>query len=783
MKFYSQKNPNKLLKVHLEEVYHNASKDALYNEEIRIVSLMHDFGKYTSYFQEYLNTGNETVLGRHGFISAVAAAFVSFKTINNNNSALDIYSCVLHHHGNLRSISHNLPRRRNKISKLFDASLMLKIKNTQIRIEDMKNNLDTICSEYDEFGYGELIREFITDCDIKNILIQLKKTELVDEEDYMRHQYIYSRLVYADKISASNTTVPVEKYVSYDRLECERQKFVSEKNPLDEIRNDIFNTVQSSLESNYNSADIFSITAPTGTGKTFSGFFAALKLRELANMKGKIIYTLPFTSIINHNYKSLKQLFENCENEDDNEDSYILMHNLLGDIKYNGSGNSGKVQEIEKEDYWLMQEQLLFESWSCGITVTTFVHLMETLIGVRNKMLEKFHHLENSIIIIDEIQSVDIKYHKLIEYVLTLAVKKLNCKIIFMSATKHAIFKGALELLDRYEKYYRLFNRTKLLVDLKPVTCNKFVDRFISSYNEKKSYLIVCNTVKQAQKVYNVLAASKEVKNDMLFYLSTNIIPLHRENVINYVKDLLKEEERKPLLISTQVVEAGLELDFDEVYRDIAPFDSIIQCAGRCNRNNRKNQGNDNKNLACGSVHIINMISKSSSKSFASMVYRQKWLNLTIKLLDNREIIEEREYLKMINKYFELINQNTSDIEYDKYKKAINGLDFDNIGEFNIIKGNDGYTDVFINVDDEAEENFELFNRVMDIKNITARHDQLLIIKENILQYIISVPSKYRTRFESNPYMLFLPRKECCDDGEYSKTTGLNPIDDFDQFF
>lgn len=777
MIFYSHKRPDKLLKLHLHEVCDVACRDVKYKEEVHIASFMHDFGKYTSFFQEYLDTRVEKSINRHGFVSAIAAAYVCMKTTGDAGCALDVYSCVLHHHGNLRSIDHNLPRRRGMINELHDAALMAKIRNTYSQLEDMRKNLDIITAEYEEAGYSKLLAEFITSGNIENLLVELKNEKSRNRQDYLKHQYIYSRLIYADKLSASNTWVPEEKYFSFDSLNNEKDKICSGGNGINVIRNEIFNSVQDTLAQNWNRYEVFTITAPTGTGKTYSGFFAALRLKELAGLSGKLIYSLPFTSIINQNYHRLKKLYSNCGASGD---SYILMHHHLGDASYKNSGKMPGVEENEKEDYTAMQAQLLIESWSSGVVITTFVQLVETLIGVRNKMLKKFCSLENSIILIDEIQSIDIKYHRIIEELLTCAIKKLSCKVILMTATKPVIFSNAKELLDDYRKYYSLFNRTRLLIDLTPVTCDEFVQRFLENYDERKSYLIVCNTIRQSLDIYYKLILSGNLDSDLLYYLSTNIIPKQREQVITDINKILKASgsNKKPVLVSTQVVEAGVDMDFDEVYRDIAPLDSIIQCAGRCNRN-----GYDTVKDNTGNVHLVNMELDDKSTSYASMVYRPNWLNLTIELLKDKQLIEERDYLDIINAFFESIKQNTSDVEYQIYKKAIEELDFDVIGEFSLINNKGGYIDVFVNIDDEAEEVFRLFHDAMGIKDVDKRREMLLNIKRRIQQHIISVPIKHRTRLAETPFIFFLPREACADNGDYSPKTGFNRVDNIDQFF
>jgi len=280
--------------------------------------------------------------------------------------------------------------------------------------------------------------------------------------------------------------------------------------------------------------------------------------------------------------------------------------------------------------------------------------------------------------------------------------------------------------------------------------------------------------------IYTKLSQIESFNNDVLFYLSTNIIPRQREKVICEVSEILRSEnvQEKPILVSTQVVEAGVDMDFDEVYRDIAPLDSIIQCAGRCNRS-----GRETKEFYYGNVHIVNMVKDDKPERFASMIYRPNWLNLTVELLEDRKTIEEHEYLEIINKYFEAVKQCTSDVKYNKYKKAVSELDFDVIGEFSLIKEQGGYIDVFIIVDDEAEEVFKSFNNALNIKDIKKRQERLLRIRKEVLKNTISVPLKYRTRLESNTHMFYLPREACGENGIYSDNTGFKRTEDFDQFF
>ncbi|WDU82937.1 helicase-related protein [Caloramator sp. Dgby_cultured_2] len=192
-----------------------------------------------------------------------------------------------------------------------------------------------------------------------------------------------------------------------------------------------------------------------------------------------------------------------------------------------------------------------------------------------------------------------------------------------------------------------MFNRTTLLPDLNNKKLSTFLDEFKERI-EDKSYLIVCNTISSSLDVYNNL---KEL-NRPVFYLSTNLIPIHRRERIKNIKKLLDKGE-KIILVSTQVVEAGVDVDFDVVIRDIGPLDSIIQCAGRCNRNGLKDNG---------LVYVYSLVPEDNDVlnfGFGKYVYGIPTLEITKKILKEPQY-SEGEYFDIVSDYFKLIQQDRS---------------------------------------------------------------------------------------------------------------------------
>ena len=768
-------HPDKLLRTHLSEVLENAKffgEDA-FNKATEIICLCHDFGKYTTYFQNYLETKEKNDdKSNHGFISAICGAYIGFNVIGeDNNLPLLIYESILHHHGSIESLEENLPKENKKISAEDGVFFRNKIKIAKFQIEDMKKNLEDIKKDYDSFNYGELIVSFVNDCNIEEILFKLKKQYVrrkkqikrANEDgskDYFKFLNMYSMLIGADKFSASNTPIIERRDVSFNDLDksrkerikkalnkdCKAEKNISKEENLrpsiNEIRTEIYEDIQKEIEENYDKK-ILSITAPTGTGKTYSGFFAAEKLKELLGDNRRIIYALPFTSIINQNYDVIYNLIsDSVENFDEVSSEYIIKHHSLTDKDY----------KSEKSNIDILKAELLIENWSSSIIVTTFVQLLETLISNKNRMLKKFSAFNHSIILLDEVQAIDLKYLGLVDFILRKAVEELDCRIITMTATKPILLSDGHELLSNYKKYFSYFNRTKINYNPNKVTIDEFIDDFIYEIKDE-SYLIICNTIGESLEIYKKL---EDIPREVM-YLSTNILPIHRKEKIKEIEDKLKLGE-KLIVISTQVVEAGVDFDFDNVIRDIAPIDSIIQAAGRCNRHNKK---------ACGEVNVVN-ICNSKERLYGDMVYGKMQIMISKEILNEYKEIEESQYLDLIEKYFLKAEENKNKDVSKKFIESINLLNFTGedeytISKFSLIEEKGNYVDVFFRINEEAEQVYLEFIDLIKDKDLENRRKRQLKIRAKLNDYTLSIPYKYASRINVNKedIILSLPKEGC----------------------
>lgn len=208
-----------------------------------------------------------------------------------------------------------------------------------------------------------------------------------------------------------------------------------------------------------------------------------------------------------------------------------------------------------------------------------------------------------------------------------------------------------------------------------------------------------------------------------------------------------------------------MDLDFDEVIRDLAPLDSIIQCAGRCNRNFSRNQGD---------VKVVNMVN-DNGESFGKYIYGNTLLNMTRQLLMNEDQIEEIDYYNLINKYYGLVNENKSKIDSTKFIESISSLNFSgddwSLNKFSLIQDNPSYIDVLFLYNEEAEEAYEEYKEIIKLKSFQEKREKYLEVGQVFKNYTLSIPQKYCRSFVEENGLLILPREGI--DQYYDEDTGF----------
>ena len=314
---------------------------------------------------------------------------------------------------------------------------------------------------------------------------------------------------------------------------------------------------------------IFSLTVPTGGGKTLSSMAFALKHAKRNDIR-RVIYVIPYTSIIEQNADVFRDIFKEIGK------NVILEHhsNL----------------EPEKETAF---NRLAAQNWDAPIVVTTNVQFFESFYKNRGSSCRKLHNIVNSIVIFDEAQMFPPEHLSPALAIISELYKNYGCSVVLCTATQPILGKSSLmpsgfekihEIIKKPEELYNNFKRVKINYIKEKLDPENIAER-MSKYDQ---VLTIVNTRKTARLVFDSLP--DEDFGTGHFHLSAMMCPDHRSDVLKKIRAELKNN-KKCRVVSTQLIEAGVDVDFPVVYREIAGLDSIAQAAGRCNRENNKKQG------------------------------------------------------------------------------------------------------------------------------------------------------------------------------------------------
>ncbi len=569
-----------------------------------LIGLLHDFGKFGMDFQEYIGSAT-------GLINPDEDAFVDFKGLkgkidHSSAGAQWIWEncqswgkqgqlvgqmlalCIASHHSGL--IDCLKPDGNNGFS-----DRMKKLDNKTHKNECLKNAPRYYMEKLDTLADKELIQ---------NVLKQLQKVIQIKNENHpvtiqsfnlgFWTRMLFSCLIDADRINSAdfeypeNTqhriNSPVDWSVPVNRLEQAINEFSGEK-PIDELRRNISNICKQRA---VDAQGIYTLTVPTGGGKTYASLRYALHHAKQHKLD-RIIYIIPFTSIIEQNAAAIREVLE-CSKD---EYPWVLeQHSNL---------------EPEQQNW---HSKLVSENWDVPIVMTTMVQFLEVLFSGGTRGARKMHQLANSVLIFDEIQTLPINCTHLFCNALNFLTNFCNTTAVLCTATQPLLDrlkspeKGQLvipeenELVSDVPKFFEDLERVKLNNRVRPEgwTAEQIAELALGEFNESGSCLIIVNTKAWAQKLYQTLQPYFESNKDAIFQLSTSLCPAHRKAI--FVKVRQRLENNMPVLcISTQLIEAGVDVDFVSVIRFLAGLDSIAQAAGRCNRNGLRKTA---------TVHVVN---------------------------------------------------------------------------------------------------------------------------------------------------------------------------------
>ena len=304
---------------------------------------------------------------------------------------------------------------------------------------------------------------------------------------------------------------------------------------------------------------LFQLTVPTGGGKTVASLAFALQ-HAVEHHMDRVIYVIPYTSIIEQNAQVFREILGN--------------ENVLE--------NHSNVDYEISEDFKPMQ--LAAENWDKPVVVTTNVQFFESLYANKSSKCRKLHNIVNSVIIFDEAQMLPPNYLKPCMAMIEELLQQYGTSVVLCTATQPALQQFlpekyvARELCPRREEQFRFFERVTYQ-NIDTVTEEEMAEKLQQEWHA----LCIVNTRKRAQRLY------ERLQGEGVYHLSTTMYPAHRRRVLAEIGKRLDDKKgKKCIVISTSLVEAGVDLDFTSVYRELAGVDSIIQAAGRCNRNGER---------------------------------------------------------------------------------------------------------------------------------------------------------------------------------------------------
>jgi CRISPR-associated endonuclease/helicase Cas3 len=787
-------HPNKELQIHLNGVLAKALKRGFNCEILYFVCLFHDIAKTNSNFQKKLK-GIFHGYSNHGYLSTYIAIYLLFNNkaikakfgdyIKGNNLFLNIVANIItKHHGNLKNI--------DEIFTTYGADgEKINIKdNEEIKrlIEFLNSNDEILFDEFLNENYPDFKDDmFKFEREYKHVIFE----KLVYNDNYkkewaknpLKHYYDtlfnFGLLIEADKRDASNNNEYVLDNINYSNFVLDNNlnkllNNLSNDSELDkkrtEIRIESVDKLKHQLDNTNNR--LFELTSPTGSGKTFN----MMKLANIIQQKKgsySIIMALPFTAIID-------QISDICDK------------NLLLDVlNYTSvSRTSNKIENIinienktDDDIEKLITYNFSDETFDASFIITTFVQFFQTLIGNRNSVLIKLPNFSKRIFLIDEFQSIPSSQYCYFYGLLQYFCETYDCYCILSTATmpnfelNDRLTPGGLNVKDVFknykkpipllnpDKYYNsdVFNR----YTIKNIG-DKTIDELIEDVNKKtvdNSVMVVMNTISDSIELFNY------INHDNKFLLNSNFTSVDKLNIINQVKQSLKEN-KKTLLISTQVIEAGVDIDFPIVFRDICPLPSLIQTSGRCNRNGK---------LDMGYVYMFSYFTMSGESLLlrASLIYREKFdLNF---VKENIDIKTEKELFVLQSKYYEIVSKYKTVGWVNENLNLVDALsegNFEVLGRYNLINNNENEFQYYVGPDELWVEFRKYYDecdsyKEKDYTEFKKRNINLKAIQKKILKYQVNVRLN-ENKGETIPYSdEIMGIRNLVDKRMYSPVTGF----------
>lgn len=495
----------------------------------KLCGLAHDIGKYSDEFQLRLRGGKKVD-------HATAGAIECFKI----KAAFEAV-CVIGHHSGLPNVGH-----KDADTTESQTFFGRKLRAEQGGIPDYRKNWNGhIALPQDYFRPSG--RGFATAFYIRMLYSCLVDADYIDTETFMNGD------------AGRGNYEPLSALC--DKLTAYISKWNNPTREIDILRQKILN---SCIEKASAPRGFFSLTVPTGGGKTVASMAFALN-HAAANSMKRIIYVIPYTSIIEQNAKVFRDIL--------GQENVVEHHSS---VSYELSENADELE---------YRSALATENWDAPVIVTTAVQFFESLYANRSSKCRKLHNIANSVIIFDEAQMIPSNNLRPCVAAIAELVRAYNATAVLCTATQPAIDEmlleyskkeSVVELCPDVDGMFEKFRRTSFEKEGRLTT-----DELVSRLESQQQVLCIVNTRKFAQEVYEALPSEGR------FHLSTLMCPVHRKQKLDEIRERLKSG-KTCRVVSTSLIEAGVDVDFPRVFREMAGLDSILQAAGRCNREGKR---------------------------------------------------------------------------------------------------------------------------------------------------------------------------------------------------
>lgn len=514
---------------------------------------------------------------------------------------------------------------------------------------------------------------------------------------------------------------------------------------------------------------IYRLNLPTGAGKTLTSLRYALH-HALAHNKKRIIFTMPLLSIIEQNAG--------------------IIHDYIGNEELILEHHSNIVETDENDE--LDKRELLVESWDVPIIITTMVQLLNTLFAGKTANIRRMQALCNSIIVIDEVQTVPDKMLSLFNLALNFLAKICNATIILCSATQpcfektmYPLDKSVKDLITLTKEQETVFKRVRLEYKGE-MDCEELANFAAGILEENNSLLLVCNTKNEAAVMFNLLCS--KIKDVKAFHISAGMCTAHRKETIKEMQEALENKQQKVLCVSTQVIEAGVDVSFARVIRLLAGMDNIVQATGRENRN-REFDG-----IAPG--YIVRLKGEFLKGLSEIEDAKNAAADLLVKYRNNPQIYDDDLMsAKAVNEYYKSLYENVKSGYHDFYIESVrdsilnlmscNGnVDSEKIPEYNkyfmhqALKTAGGLFTVFdessIDIIVPYDRGTEIIQEVFAVGD--KDYEKLKSILKEAKLYTVSLFKYQKIKLEEQGALIFVPNAGVyiLQDGYYDELTGLN---------